>query len=415
MITWGDVYKVVSAMVPLYVALGLGFLSIKGWRMFEIEQCNGINRLNCYFVVPFFNLKFTSSINPYNMSLRYIASDVVAKAIFATVLIVWVTTSKKASASWAITTFSLACLNNTLVLGVPLLSAMYGPAGRDLAITSQVMQTLIWFPTLLFLLEFQYAKTAARPAALDPPSRDQPPHVVVEVGPDATNATTTTTTTNNSNVQNTASESNVQNTATQSNVQNTATQSNVQNTATQSNVQNTASQSNVQNTASQSNLSTILKKVFLKLAANPNSYACPIGLTWAFLAQRFDIELPTLVQGSIMIMANAGSCLAMFSLGIFMALQEKVISCGIKRAAFALVLRFVVGPLVMFSSSLALGLRSNILRVAIMTAALPQSILSCIIAQEYNVNPTVLSTAVIFGMIISLPLLIGYYSILDIV
>ena len=31
----------------------------------------------------------------------------------------------------------------------------------------------------------------------------------------------------------------------------------------------------------------LMKKVWLKLVANPNSYACIIGLAWAFVAKRY--------------------------------------------------------------------------------------------------------------------------------
>ncbi|KAG8380889.1 hypothetical protein BUALT_Bualt06G0063600 [Buddleja alternifolia] len=58
--------------------------------------------------------------------------------------------------SWALTSFALSSLNNTLLVGVPLLKAMYGAVGKDLVVQSSVMQSLLWFALLLFILEFRH-------------------------------------------------------------------------------------------------------------------------------------------------------------------------------------------------------------------------------------------------------------------
>ncbi|OMO69813.1 Auxin efflux carrier, partial [Corchorus capsularis] len=46
------------------------------------------------------------------------------------------------------------------------------------------------------------------------------------------------------------------------------------------------------------------------------------------------------------------------------------------------------------------------------SAALPQGIVPFVFAKEYNVHPDILSTAVIFGMLIALPITILYYVLL---
>jgi len=51
--------------------------------------------------------------------------------------------------------------------------------------------------------------------------------------------------------------------------------------------------------------------------------------------------------------------------GIFMALQEKVISCGASLAVIGMILRFIAGPAAMAIGSIAVGLQGNVLRVAI--------------------------------------------------
>jgi len=48
-----------------------------------------------------------------------------------------------------------------------------------------------------------------------------------------------------------------------------------------------------------------------------------------------------------------------------MALQEKVISCGPSLTVFGLVLKFIAGPAAMAISAFIVGLRGDVLRIAI--------------------------------------------------
>ncbi|URE04209.1 auxin efflux carrier [Musa troglodytarum] len=95
-----------------------------------------------------------------------------------------------------------------------------------------------------------------------------------------------------------------------------------------------------------------------------------------------------------------------------MALQDKIVASGPKLSAFGMVLKFIVGPTATTICAVVVGLRGDFLRVAIIQAALPQSISSFIFAREYGLHPDVLSTAVIFGTLVSLPVLIAYYEVL---
>ncbi|KAL8557844.1 hypothetical protein ACS0TY_005081 [Phlomoides rotata] len=350
MIGWGDVCKVVVAMVPLYVALGLGYGSVKWWGMFKADECDAINRFTCYFILPFFTFHFTAGVNPYAMNFRFLGGDVVAKAMAGVALAAWAKYGG-GDLSWAITTFSLSCFNNTLVVGVPLLRAMYGEVGEDLVVQSSVIQALLWFPILLFLLEFWRATD----------DDDEIP-AAAHVSSASDNSSMPSLT-----------------------------------------------------LSSSSNLGATMKKVGAKLGKNPNCYASALGLIWALLANRWNFKMPSILEGSILIMAKAGSGVSMFTIGTFMALQEKLIACGMRLAFYGMVLRFVGGPITTALGSLALGLRSNILSIAILQAALPEAISAFVFAQEYGLHANVLSTAVIFGTIVSLPLLIAYYTVLDLI
>ncbi|KAJ0981343.1 hypothetical protein J5N97_009598 [Dioscorea zingiberensis] len=156
----------------------------------------------------------------------------------------------------------------------------------------------------------------------------------------------------------------------------------------------------------------ILIMVWRKLIRNPNTYSSLIGLTWSLVSFRWGIDMPVIIAKSISILSDAGLGMAMFSLGLFMALQPRIIACGNSVASFAMAVRFLTGPAVMAAASIAVGLRGDLLHVAIVQAALPQGIVPFVFAKEYNVHPDILSTAVIFGMLIALPITLVYYILL---
>ena len=78
MIGWEDVYKVVVAMVPLYVALMLGYGSVKWWKIFTPEQCGAINRFVCFFTLPLFTFEFTAHVDPFEWNYLFIGADVIS-------------------------------------------------------------------------------------------------------------------------------------------------------------------------------------------------------------------------------------------------------------------------------------------------------------------------------------------------
>ncbi|XP_028548221.1 auxin efflux carrier component 5 [Dendrobium catenatum] len=345
MIGWRDIYNVFQAMLPLYFSLSLGYGSVRWWRIFTPEQCVAVNKLVAYFTLPFFTLNFALHVDPFSMNYRFITADAISKLLILFVIAVWVKFRGEEGGScycWSITTFSLSTLTNALVVGVPLVDAMYGKWAEELVVQLSVVQAIVWLTVLLFLLELRKAWSG-----------------LPEGGGDL------------------------------------------------------AEQGRKEEEGSlRPSYGELMKVVWLKLAINPNTYASIVGITWAFIANRWHFDLPFIIEGSVLIMSKAGAGMAMFSMGLFMAQQEKIIACGPSLTIFALVLRFVAGPAAMAIGSIVMGLHGDILRVAIIQAAIPQSITSFIFAREYGLHAEVLSTAVIFGMLVALPILVAYYIIL---
>lgn len=237
MIGWGDIYKVVVAMVPLYVALGLGYGSVRWWRIFTPEQCDAINRLVSFFALPFFTLQFTLSIDPFAMNYRFIAADAVSKLIIVLALALWAKCSSKGSYCWTITSFSLSTLTNSLVVGVPLLNAMYGRWSQDVVVQMSVVQAIVWLTLLLFLMEVRNVNSGTLPSS----SED----VIKGEGNGGGGAQIVVA---------------------------------IETKEMPADVEEEPS--------SRPSFWRLMKIVWLKLALNPNSYASIIGISWAFIANR---------------------------------------------------------------------------------------------------------------------------------
>ncbi|XP_058103286.1 probable auxin efflux carrier component 1d isoform X2 [Magnolia sinica] len=431
MIKFTDLYCVLSAVVPLYVTMFLAYASVKYWHIFTPDQCSGINRFVAIFAVPLLSFEFISRINPYKMDLLFIAADAVSKLLVLFVLFAWSKFSRRGTIDWVITAFSLSTLPNTLVMGIPLLKSMYGDDKEGLMIQTVVMQCIIWYTLLLFLFEYR----AARILIMQKLERSEEKAGIQKVvgGEEEMVRVIVTRPTVAVGVSLETSDPDSQKLQSDSKVgpgsarfkpaeedgfceQSMQVCSREEDTAAEKAESNEKIEGRKPN-ANPSSVSSkmmrqILNMVWYKLVRNPNSYASLLGLSWALVSCRWGVKKPQIMENSVTILSNAGLGMAMFSLGLFMALQPRIIACGTKLAAYGMVARFLAGPAVMAIASVGVGLRGTILRVSIVQAALPQGIVPFVFAREYNLHPDVLSTAVIFGMIVSLPITIMYYIVL---
>ncbi|XP_047971850.1 auxin efflux carrier component 7-like [Salvia hispanica] len=649
MITWHDLYVVLTAVIPLYVAMILAYGSVRWWKIFTPDQCSGINRFVAIFAVPLLSFHFISKNDIYTMNFRFIAADTLQKIVMLVVLSLWANLTSNGSLEWSITIFSLSTLPNTLVMGIPLLIAMYGEYAGDLMVQVVVLQCIIWYTLLLFLFEYrgakmlimeQFPETAASIVSFKVESDvvsldgqdfletdaeiggDGKLHVRVRkssasrrsfsgITPRPSNLTGAEIYSLSSSRNPTPRTSNFNHSDFYSMMGFGGRLSNFGNSDTgrlsnfnvgdmcsvQSSRGPTPRPSNFEENCAPGGLMTsprfgyyppqpavptsypapnpeiasampksakshhqplnnkannhdakelhmfvwsssaspvsevggggglhvfggndfgaseqsgrsdqgakeirllvtdnpqngetkavpqggefvgedfsfgrgerdhgddhhhvmrekdvphrlsklgssstteldpkaaaagaaatnkhmppasvmtrlILIMVWRKLIRNPNTYSSLIGLIWSLVAYRWDVHMPKIVEGSIAILSDAGLGMAMFSLGLFMALQPKIIACGNSVATFAMAVRFLTGPAVMAAASIAVGLRGSLLHVAIVQAALPQGIVPFVFAKEYNVHPAILSTAVIFGMLIALPITLVYYILL---
>ncbi|CAI8611079.1 unnamed protein product [Vicia faba] len=487
MISGKDMYDIFTAIVPLYVAMLLAYGSVRWWNIFAPDQCSGINRFISVFVVPLLAFHFISSNDPYAMNYRFLGADTLQKVVILVALFLWNMFSKiQDSFDWTITLFSLSSLPNSLVIGIPLLKAMYGDLSGTLMIQIVVMQSVIWCTVLLFLFEYRAAKllisekfpeTAASIAAFKVDSdivslNDREPlQTDTEIGEDGkirvivSRSTTKSmvsaffdvSQSNLSSVEIYSAQSSRNSTPSfstsisptdnfQSNSNDISgdvnfVQSSIGETLRSLNLEDENLKINkrernlndvnelIENTNCDEGDVGIVKKnkdmpaatvmaklilimVWRKLIRNPNTYGSLLGLVWSLIEFKWHIEMPSMVKSCFLILASGGLGLAMFSLGLSMALQPKLILCGKRVATFSMAVRFLVAPAVTAATSLAVGLHGALLHFTIVQAALPQGIVPFVYAKEYDLHADILSVGVIFGMLVSLPITILYYVLL---
>lgn len=164
-ITANSVYRVLSAVVPLYVAVTAGYLAVK-FRLLSAADIAGINRFVVLFAIPVLSFRFIAGINLYKISYRLIVADTVFKLLVFGALALYGLVRREADLGWMITLWMVTTLSNTLIVGVPTLVAMYGPLANDLIGQVIVGQAVIWYPGLMLLYEIMASQKEERSQAM---------------------------------------------------------------------------------------------------------------------------------------------------------------------------------------------------------------------------------------------------------
>ncbi|CAK9175386.1 unnamed protein product [Ilex paraguariensis] len=367
MISLKDVYHVMTATIPLYVAMILAYISVKWWKLFTPDQCSGINKFVAKFSVPLLSFQVISTNNPYKMNLNLVFADILQKLLAFLVLAIITKISSRGGLNWVITGLSLSTLPNTLILGIPLLRAMYGDKAAAFVAQIVVLQSLVWYNLLLFQFELSAAKEAYVTLTRSAETAEPPKPLTTPEGELGA--------------------------------------------PQEGQVKEQAEEANIRSHR-KNKIMSVLSTVGRKLITNPNTHATILALIWASIHFRWKVQLPKIVDKSISILSDGGLGMAMFSLGLFMASRDSIIASGTKMTVLAMAMKFVMGPALMAVSAMATGLKGTVFKVAIVQAALPQGIVPFVFAKEYNIHPEILSTGVIFGLLIALPIALAYYSLL---
>nr|GMC47252.1 auxin efflux carrier component 6 [Ipomoea batatas] len=436
-------------MVPLYFAMLVAYGSVRWWRIFSPEQCAGINRFVAVFAVPVLSFHFISQNDPYQMDPKFILADTLSKLLVLLLLSSWAIC--KGQLDWLITLFSLSTLPNTLVMGIPLLQAMYGEFTQSLMVQLLVLQCIIWYTILLFLFEYRAATILIKnqfpgdiAASITKFAVDNDVISLDGRGPLCTESEIDVN--GHIRVRIRRSTSSAPESGFSSSIGITPRASNLSNAEVFSvntphgplhefqpaNVDDEAFGHGDLGVGFRAGLSPQLSGGYASSDAyslqptprrsnvNEMDAATTTGNTpmWVMSpASGGKIcrqTSPVAMETSPEKCEGGGETQGYRDAvgGLFMAIQPRIIACGVKMAIIGMVIRFIIGPMVMSAASVAVGLRGVRLHTAIVQAALPQGIVPFVFAREYGLHPDILSTGVIFGMLVSLPVTLLYYILL---
>lgn len=163
---------------------------------------------------------------------------------------------------------------------------------------------------------------------------------------------------------------------------------------------------------SQMNLKEMAIKVAKKMVQLPLTHATVMGIVYSLIAGRWGFDPLRILRNSLDIMGRITLGLTMYSIGLFMAGQKKLVASWWV-AFYGAFCRFIVGPGTMGVASLLLGLRGDTLRFAFLQAALPQAVISFVFAKDYNLHTDVFTTAVSLQTIVFMPIVLVYYTLLE--
>ena len=158
------------------------------------------------------------------------------------------------------------------------------------------------------------------------------------------------------------------------------------------------------------------EKVTCKIAVDVLKSICSnpllIGDALGFIVSGIGRGVPEYIDRFANILADCVLALSMICVGGFLA-SHSIISCSWWEFVFCLIIRFIVFPIMACLSAWMFGINAQKARVCIICATLPSASASYMIAQSYGIGTGASSTMIFWTMILCVPAVIMWFSILD--
>ncbi|KAL2643223.1 hypothetical protein R1flu_010810 [Riccia fluitans] len=154
-------------------------------------------------------------------------------------------------------------------------------------------------------------------------------------------------------------------------------------------------------------------KVIHRIRRVPLTYASLAGFIYSLIARKYNWDMPYPVRTSLELISQTAVGIAIFLMGLAWAKSGRLISCGWKVLVYGLIVRFIIGPILMIVSAKAVLMKGQAFQFAVVQAVISQGVISFVLAKEYGVDVPLFNTAVIFQLVIFIPIAICYYIILD--
>eukprot|EP00123_Amoebidium_parasiticum_P004018 comp15310_c0_seq1/m.12154 comp15310_c0_seq1/g.12154 ORF comp15310_c0_seq1/g.12154 comp15310_c0_seq1/m.12154 type:complete len:466 (-) comp15310_c0_seq1:51-1448(-) len=457
----GAVMEVVNNVIPMYGAIVLGYLC--AWRKIISQQ--GYEGLQIFVVnitIPALTFGVLIRTDLYNANPMVVAAGL-AQAAFQLILLLSLATvsyfylshtttgSRVFRMDLVATGFAILNFPNVLVVGVPMLLAMYGNTIDYLLILLVVIRQTFLTPTLVVLYEIYKVRT-------DSSSRSSSIHVstdnVTDKATDARSENEEVQTNQNAGIAPATNEQRDDVSSVHEGIPvvavGAASIDDVTPETVTPNMHATkqtitpilrappkgahpslhhhksqvpelaAHASDIEAQATKvktpHHMQSIIWEVFRRLLGNSVLYAAILGIAYSLIAYGVDKNhtVPTLLDNFLKQFSNCLSGVAFFNIGFSMKATHLIPP---KRLRIPLVLsflmRFLSAPCIMGVIAYVVGLRGLEWRAVTLQSALPQAIIPYSLAKHYDVHHELLGFSVTIGTLISLPVVVIYYFLFD--
>jgi len=158
----------------------------------------------------------------------------------------------------------------------------------------------------------------------------------------------------------------------------------------------------------------VLRIVRDRLLTNPMVIGAFAGVitSLAVKAKDHTRPLPYILDTTSLYLQNCVLGISLFNFGLF-AFCHGIISCGYQRAAVIVLMRCVVSPLCCLLVMLVFRLKGDVLKIMILQGALPQAVSSFVVFKEFKIQPEVFSTSTTLTTALCLPTMLIWYVMLS--
>ncbi|KAE9590494.1 putative membrane transport protein [Lupinus albus] len=109
----------------------------------------------------------------------------------------------------------------------------------------------------------------------------------------------------------------------------------------------------------------ILITVWKKLLRNSIIYVTIIGTVWSLISFRFNFQRPLIIREMVELISQTAIGTTVFSLGLCMALQPKMVDLKIPTTLATIGARFLLAPTTMIAASMVVGLKGVTFEIAV--------------------------------------------------
>eukprot|EP00123_Amoebidium_parasiticum_P009162 comp19291_c0_seq1/m.22128 comp19291_c0_seq1/g.22128 ORF comp19291_c0_seq1/g.22128 comp19291_c0_seq1/m.22128 type:complete len:477 (-) comp19291_c0_seq1:479-1909(-) len=468
MVSGGALLDVANNVVPMYGAMGLGFLAARRGIIAQ-EGYEGLQTFLVLFCIPLLCLVVTLKTNLYDFNIMVMVS--VFLHAMVCLLIAFITSgvfyflpsgrrSFRLLAERTFVSYSILSFPNSLIVGVPVTVGMYGPQTEALQVFVVVAQTLLIVPSLVVIGEIvKVAREAEKERFRDGVSgngedsaavvrdveagksleikagRDPyEAHPLQAVSSESTdNAVIAISPTDRPDNPSAYDKTNKQAPVTGGSIYPINNASGSSTPAHEGGMSAQASEidermSGVMETGVSPTIShrmppkrsfgihPTLLLVFNRLLTNPVLWASVVGIVYSLIAYAVNSKHipPKMLTNFLAQFSNCVGGLALFNVGYFMHGHPLIPPRGLRgKLSLSLFLRLAVSPVMMGIVAWALSVRGLEWRTLTMQAALPQAVVTFTLAKFYDTGSHILGASVTFGTLISLPILMVYYYVIE--